>query len=104
MIAFSNVPGIQFKGYVNYDESTTANIIETANEYVKNNSKGFDYFLSLNKVSDKYPIVIFDAYPTKADMDSARVIVLIENGEPKVIGFGTSFPNLEQKYPELFRF
>ena len=83
------------------DEETQ--IDTAANAMVKaNTEEGYTYTLSIRKHVGDY--VRVDVTPGKNEMiDPAQVILQKQEGIWKAVTFGTSFPDMYQKVPELFQ-
>ena len=78
-------------------------ILSASKEMVMaNTEKGYKYSLSIKKHVGDYTRV--DVTPAEGEMlDPAQVILEKKNGVWTAITFGTSFPDLYEKVPELFR-
>jgi len=78
-------------------------ILAASNEIVKaNTEEGYNYTLSIKKHVRDY--VRVDVTPGEGEMiDPAQVILEKTGGVWKAITFGTSFPDMYDKVPELFQ-
>lgn len=101
--AFKNTAEISLEGTnLNFNKSIEKEIIKKSNEYVKENSvKGLKYFMTVSKTQGNW--VIFDVYPLDSKVKTARLVVEYVNDQVVYHGLGTSFPDLEKGYPELFK-
>lgn len=78
-------------------------IMTASNEIVKaNTEQGYTFSLSIKKHVKDY--VRVDVTPGEGEMiDPAQVILQKQDGVWKAITFGTSFPDMYDKVPELFQ-
>jgi hypothetical protein len=83
------------------DEETQ--ILAASTTIVKaNTEEGYKYTLSIKKHVKDY--VRVDVTPGEGEMiDPAQVILQKEDGVWKAVTFGTSFPDMYDKVPELFQ-
>ncbi len=83
------------------DEETQ--ILAASHEIVKANTEvGYTYTLSIKKHVKEY--VRVDVTPGEGEMiDPAQVILQKQDGAWKAVTFGTSFPDMYEKVPELFQ-
>lgn len=100
--AYSKIPEISLRGSMKFDETTQKEIIEKANEHIKKNSvEGITYFLTVSREQGNW--IVFEIHPLKPIIDNAFLYVEVKDGLPVFYGPGTSFPDLAEKHPELFR-
>lgn len=100
--AYSKVPEISLRGSMKFDEDTQKEIIKQANEHIKKNSiEGLSYFLTVSREQGNW--IVFEVHPLKPIVDTALLYVEVNNGEPTFYGPATSFPDLAEKHPELFK-
>jgi hypothetical protein len=78
-------------------------IMDASNEIVKaNTEQGYKFTLSIKKHVKDY--VRVDVTPGEGEMiDPAQVILQKQDGMWKAVTFGTSFPDMYDKVPELFK-
>ncbi len=78
-------------------------ILDQSNTMIKaNTEKGYKYTVAIKKHVGNF--VRVDVTPAKGEMiDPAQVILEKKDGMWVAVNFGTSFPDMYDKVPELFR-
>lgn len=90
---------IEFQMVVPFEER--ADIYLSARNFVKNNSNPeLEFGLIFNWKKGDW--VNFTVIPENINTDNAQLFMYKENGQWVLKGFGTAFPDLYMKYPELF--